>query len=100
MWGSDVVIETLETIKKYFLDENKTDREMLQYLKYRGGTIDGYIPNFSKNIEKMWYEETVTVDKFNEKISKYVDAAVAYIEAKSELDRINQNIKEDAFYSI
>lgn len=100
MWISDVVIETLETIKKYFLDENKTDRETLQYLKYRGGTIDGYIPNFSKNIEKMWYEETVTVDEFNEKISKYVDAAVAYIEAKAELDRINQNIKDDAFHSI
>ena len=100
MWSSDVVIETLETIKKYFLDENKTDRETLQYLKYRGGTIDGYIPNFSKNIEKMWYEETVTVDKFNEKMSKYVDAAIAYIEAKAELDRINQNIKDDEFYSI
>lgn len=100
MWSSDVVIETLETIKKYFLDENKTDRETLQYLRYRGGAIDEYIPNFSKNMEKMWYEETVTVDKFNEKMSKYVDAAIAYIKAKVELDRINQNIKDDAFYSI
>lgn len=100
MWSSDVVIETLETIKKYFLDENKTDRETLQYLRYRGGAIDEYIPNFSKNMEKMWYEETVTVDKFNEKMSKYVDAAIAYIKAKVELDKINQNIKDDAFYSI
>lgn len=100
MWSSDVVIETLETIKKYFLDENKTDRETLQYLRYRGGAIDEYIPNFSKNMEKMWYEETVTTDKFNEKMSKYVDAAIAYIKAKVELDRINQNIKDDAFYSI
>lgn len=33
-------------------------------------------------------------------MSKYVDAAIAYIEAKAELDRINQNIKEDVFYSI
>lgn len=100
MWSSDVVIETLETIKKYFLDENKTDRETLQYLRYRGGAIDEYIPNFSKNMEKMWYEETVTVNKFNEKMSKYVDAAIAYIKAKVELDRINQNINDDAFYSI
>lgn len=100
MWSNDVVIETLETIKKYFLDENKTDRETLQYLRYRGGAIDEYIPNFSKNMEKMWYEETVTADKFNEKMSKYVDAAIAYIKAKVELDRISQNIKDDAFYSI
>lgn len=100
MWSSDVVIETLETIKKYFLDEKKTDRETLQYLKYRGGIIDEYILNFSKNIERVWYEETVTVDKFNEIMSKYVDAAIAYIEAKAELDRINQNIKEVEFYSI
>ena len=100
MWSSDVIIETLATIKKYFLDENMTDRETLQYLKYRGDIIEPYIPNFSKNIEKMWYEETVTVDTFNEKMSKYIDASIAYIEAKVELDRISANIKDDAFYSI
>lgn len=100
MWSSDVIIETLATIKKYFLDENKTDRETLQYLKYRGDIIEPYIPNFSENIEKMWYEETVTVDTFNEKMSKYIDASIAYIEAKVELDRISANIKDDAFYSI
>ena len=48
----------------------------------------------------MWYEETVTIDKFNETMSKYVDAAIAYIEAKAELDRINQNIKDETFLLI
>ena len=99
MWSVDITIETLETIKKYFTEEGKTERAMFKYIAYHADSIELLIPNFFKNIEKMWYSD-LDDDSFKEKASKYIDSIISFIRAKSEVDRITENIKDETFLLI
>lgn len=99
MWSVDITIETLETIKKYLYEEGKTERAVFKYIACHADSIEPLIPNFFKNIEKMWYSD-LDDDSFKEKASKYIDSIISFIRAKSEVDRITENIKDETFLLI
>lgn len=99
MWSAGIIIETLETVKNYLYEEEKTERELFKYIAYHAESIEPLIPHFFKNIEKMWYSD-LDDDQFKNKASKYIDSAISFIRAKSELDRIAENIKDGDFLLI